>query len=527
MSTTRFSRPQPGILPQALRRSSLFNGPGLDGTVLVPLVCAAVRRAQRLPAVDEKTLDEVRQRRRNRPGRPFEAALSAPGARFILEVKAASPSCGLMLERVDESDYARVFGAYADAVSVLTEPEFFGGSFARLASLRARIRQPILAKDVFVAENQILAAAQAGADAVLLMLSVLSDEGYRRLAGFAQALGLEILTEASAVEEIERARALGARLVGLNNRNLRTLEVDVTKAVRWVRDERASDVRFVAESGFRSWTSILSSRTSAPRIAAFLCGSVLSQAPNLSLAVRTLLYGHSKVCGITRASDAMAAVRAGAVSVGVILASRSPRAVSVRAAAALVRAVRAATEAEKSPVEIVAVTDLEEVDEVLADLSAMRIDVLQLHGEVAEMSPKRLSAIQSRLPGVVLAAAVAVPVEVAPDGVLLPTARRIERLQAIGLVDRVVLDAGDDQGRSGGTGRRAAPENLAAFKGLSRVVLAGGLQAGNLHDALRAALAAGLDLYGVDFNSGVEEAPGRKSAASIRATFAALLGRTF
>lgn len=203
MNPARFSRPLPGLVAEAARMNTFIDPEKIDGTVLAPIVSAASERAQKLPAVC--ALEEAKGRVERgalflRAGLAefrtgcFEAQLRSGGSRMILEVKAASPSKGLMREEMDLTDYARVYGRYADAVSVLTEPQFFGGSFERLAALRLLTEKPLLAKDFIVSREQILAAFRSGADAVLLMLSVLSDEGYRLLADYARALGLEILT---------------------------------------------------------------------------------------------------------------------------------------------------------------------------------------------------------------------------------------------------------------------------------------------------------------------------------------------
>lgn len=202
-----------------------------------------------------------------------------------------------MKTAIDLDDYAKVYGTYADAISVLTEPEFFRGSFERLAAVRERTTRPLLAKDFIVSDRQLLAAYRCGADAVLLMLSVLAPDGYRDLAVKAKALGLEVLTEASSVEEARVALELGAKIIGINNRNLRTLEVDVNRAPNIASEltgDLPADVVLVAESGYTSFTAIAKAVAAAPRLNAFLCGSALSQASNLSLAVRELLFGHSK-----------------------------------------------------------------------------------------------------------------------------------------------------------------------------------------------------------------------------------------
>ena len=397
----------PGVLPPALAANPDLNAAGMNGTVLASIVTAAASRT--FPeAISMRTVREMRATRVTRAA-VLERALRASGRRFILEVKAASPSEGLMRGRVDTDVYARTYGRFAAAVSVVTEPDFFAGSFDRLADIRQKTVLPILAKDFFVKEEQILAAARAGADAVLLMLSVLSDVGYRKLAAFAQSLGVEILTEADSETDLARARRLGARLIGINNRDLRTLTVD-RRRVETLLDAASKNAVVVAESGY-----VTAADLAASSARVFLCGSAVSKAPDVSVGVRELLYGKSKVCGITRVKDAVAAAKAGAVAVGIILAERSSRKVSTQAAAELSAAVRRQTEVAGLPVEIVAVADAQEVTgEVLKTLDAMQADVVQLHGDLSQVL-KTAEVLRRVFPDIKTVVAVGLPTVASAD----------------------------------------------------------------------------------------------------------------
>ncbi len=520
-------RPAPEALDEALRANPTLNAASIDGTVLAPIVAYAFRRLEDLPEATEAAVRAALKRRGGaRAGTFFAGALRAPGRRVILEVKAASPSRGLMRSEIDLADYARTLNRFADAVSVLTEPKFFGGSFERLAALRPLVAKPLLAKDFFIDERQALAAAEAGADAILLMLSVLSDAGYRRLAAFADRLGLEVLTEASTPDELERARALGARVIGVNNRNLRTLEVDLSRAPALAAGlPLGPDAPVVvAESGYRTAADMEAACAKAPAIAAFLCGSALSLSKDLSTGVRELLHGRSKVCGITRAGDALAAAEAGATSVGVILAERSRRCVAPDEAAGLASAIRGKCIGANLPVELCAVADAEELERpaLLETLRSVAPDVLQIHGAADAFSPEFLSRIAKHLPGVKLAPALGLGGLDEADAQAL--ARRIRALLEAGLIDRAVLDNSAPGTASGGTGRRFNPALLEAFRDVPRLVVAGGLAAENAREAFRRGVLSGAGVLGLDFNSGVEIRPGVKDAARIRETFAALRG---
>ncbi len=149
--------------------------------------------------------------------RSLKAALAQPGARFVMEVKRASPS-GHRSE-VEPADAARAYAGVADAVSVLTDGPYFHGSLDDLRTVRARFDGPILAKDFVVDPRQLSEARGAGADAALAMLSVLSDEEAAGVYAEARLLGMDVITEVHDEAEMARAAALGAEIIGINNRD--------------------------------------------------------------------------------------------------------------------------------------------------------------------------------------------------------------------------------------------------------------------------------------------------------------------
>lgn len=183
---------------------------------------------------------------------PFERALAAPGVSFICEVKKASPSKGIIAK---DFPYVRLAEEYeqagASALSVLTEPYYFLGSDEYLKEIRQAVKLPILRKDFTVDSYQIDQAKTLGADAVLLICALLSDEELETFFRRADSLGLSALVEAHTEEEVRRALAVGARVVGVNNRDLKTFEVDVTTSVR-LRRLAPPSVRFVSESGIKT-----------------------------------------------------------------------------------------------------------------------------------------------------------------------------------------------------------------------------------------------------------------------------------
>ncbi len=191
-----------------------------------------------------------------RPGR-FRQAVAAPGLVVIAEIKAASPSAGLIRPGVDPVAMARVLGeAGAGALSVLTDARYFGGSWEALAAVCRATRLPVLCKEVVVDTVQIDDAAAAGAAAVLLMASVLDEGRLRAFVAHARRRGLDALVEVHTPEEVAAALAAGADLVGINNRDLRTLEVDLQTTLR-LRPLIPPGVLVVSESGFRTRAQVL------------------------------------------------------------------------------------------------------------------------------------------------------------------------------------------------------------------------------------------------------------------------------
>ncbi|WP_257493442.1 tryptophan synthase subunit beta [Actinomyces wuliandei] len=209
---------------------------------------------------------------------------TSPRPALVMECKAASPSRGTIRSSYDPAALAVQYAPYASAVSVLTEPDRFNGSFEDLAAVRAVVDVPVLCKDFVVDEVQVLAARHLGADAILLMLSVVPDDVYRELAGLAHRLGMEVLTEISTPQEMHRAAALGARVIGINNRDLRTLATDLARTEQ-LAPLAPSGVVLVGESGVSTPEDV---RRLAGQVDALLVGSSLSGAPDPAAAAAAL-----------------------------------------------------------------------------------------------------------------------------------------------------------------------------------------------------------------------------------------------
>ncbi|MGY4024380.1 bifunctional indole-3-glycerol-phosphate synthase TrpC/phosphoribosylanthranilate isomerase TrpF [Aeromonas rivuli] len=465
----------------------MLNHPSLSQTILGNIVAAkqewvAARKLAQPLASFQAALTPS--------DRDFEGELRAGGTRFILECKKASPSKGLIRDDFSPEAIADIYGKYATAISVLTDEKFFQGDFAFLPRVRARVKQPVLCKDFMIDPYQVYLARHYQADAILLMLSVLTDEGYRSLFAVARELGLGVLTEVSNEEELERAIALGSPVIGINNRDLRDMSVSLDRT-RQLAARIPGDRVVISESGIQDRSQVADLHAHAK---GFLVGSSLMSESDLEGAVRRLVLGQNKVCGLTRPEDAAAAHQAGAVFGGLIFVAKSPRYVDIPSA----RTVMAG-----APLSYVGVFRNAQPQTIAKTVEALGLVAVQLHGEE---DAAYIEALRPLLP---------VHCEIwKAVGVTLDKASG-EPLPALDFpADRLLLDTKVGS-QSGGTGQAFDWAMLAKLD-KAKLMLAGGL---NPDNALQAAQVGCL---GLDFNSGVESAPGQKDAHKIAAAFGAL-----
>ncbi|MDR2243883.1 MAG: bifunctional indole-3-glycerol-phosphate synthase TrpC/phosphoribosylanthranilate isomerase TrpF, partial [Burkholderiales bacterium] len=352
--------------------------------------------------------------------------------------------------------------------------------------------QPILCKDFVVEPYQVFEARFHGADAVLLMLSVLDDAMYRRCAEAARALSMDVLTEVHDDEELTRALALDARVIGINNRNLKTMKIDLA-TTRRLAPKIPRDRVIVSESGIKSRADI---DEMSGFVDAFLVGSRLMKEARLDSAMRALVFGRVKICGLTTPQSAHAAYEAGASWGGLIFAPESPRCVAET---------RAHEIAAASPLPMVGVFVNDAPGKIVRLAQALRLAAVQLHGEE---TPAYIRKLRQELPA---ACEIWKAVRV---GKSLPP---VEALRAETGVDRLLLDT-YNLSKSGGTGDRfdwALLERLPE-PSLSRVILAGGVTPENVREA------HGVRSYAIDVNSGVESVPGQKDTTALQQLFSRL-----
>ena len=417
--------------------------------------------------------------------RDFLAALQQAGPRFILECKKASPSKGLIRSNFNLAELAQVYGQYADCISVLTDETFFQGKYEYLRAMRELVDKPLLHKDFIIDSYQIYFARHCGADAVLLMLSVLSDDEYRSLAATANELNMTVLTEVSNEAETQRAVALNAQLIGINNRDLRDLSTNLDTSfnlAKLIPEGRT----VVSESGIYTNQQV---RHLAQVADAFLVGSSLMAQTDLAAATRELVMGEHKVCGLTRPEDAVAAYTAGACYGGLIFYPPSPRFVTPEQAKAV---------QQDAALKYVGVF----VDAKPADVAqlaqSLALTAVQLHGNEDD---NYISALKPLLPA---------------QCQIWKAYRVKDALPEFSvLADRILLDAYHPQ-QHGGSGIRFNWALLTQHNSSQPIMLAGGLTPDNC------LAAAKLPVAGLDFNSGLETVPGIKDAAKIRSAFTLL-----
>ncbi len=256
---------------------------------LLETILAATRRIVEVREAREPLASLAR--RAEAASRPGGRLMSAVGRRdrvnVIAECKRRSPLRGVLRADYDPVAVARGYAAAgAAALSVLTEPTFFDGALEHAQAARAAVDLPLLRKDFIVSEYQLFEAKAAGADAVLLIAAALSDRELPRLAARAAGLGLDVLVEVHTADEMARAVDAGARIVGVNNRDLRTLDVDVEASVRVIAGV-PPEVVAVSESGLRTAEDLLRLRNLGYR--AFLIGERFMTEADPGAALRTLL----------------------------------------------------------------------------------------------------------------------------------------------------------------------------------------------------------------------------------------------
>jgi len=430
----------------------------------------------------------------------FFAALAATNASFILECKKASPSKGLIRENFDLDEIIAAYAPHASCFSVLTDEKYFQGKFEYLDYITSRVAQPVINKDFFVDEYQIYLARYHNADAVLLMLSVLNDEEFKTLSALTHKLGMNVLTEVSNEEEVHRALALNANIIGINNRNLRDLSTDLATTERLVPliTKDGFDGVILSESGIYQHSEV---QRLSPLVDGFLVGSALMAETNLGNAVEKLIFGEVKICGINSVENARKVMATPASYIGLIFATKSPRYVSIE------RALEIANLGDsKKRVGVF----LDNPIEMVADYARkLTLSAVQLHGNE---SAEYMQTLRTMLPESCEIWAVESVSQNQSDLTDFVNDTLSAKLE---IADKVLLDCkvGD---QVGGTGAAFDWRLLEDVPHKHKLILAGGLTPSNIKAARQTHVAI------LDVNSGVEDSPAEKSESKLNSLFSLL-----
>lgn len=417
--------------------------------------------------------------------------------KIIAEIKRASPSKGLIKENFKPAEVARAYSrGGAVAISVITEENYFQGSLEDLRAVRNAVSLPILRKDFIIDEYQIYETAEAGADALLLIVAALNDDQLARFRRITEEeLGMDALVEVHTVEEMRRAERCGATLIGVNNRNLRTFEVSLNVSINLAREPPPEAV-LVSESGLRSGDDLRRLQSLGYR--GFLIGEALMRAADPAQALQRLIGDarsndqvRVKICGITNLKDAQMCIDAGADLLGFNFYSGSPRYIAPVEARRII---------EQLPCEVTSVGVFvnEESPEAVAGIADVAgVAAVQLHGEER---PLYCRALKDRF--VIKALRV-------QEGFIPEHISEYE-------TEAILLDAFSSKAR-GGTGERfnwSVAQQTRRF--VSKLFLAGGLTPENVTEAI-----AAVQPYAVDVCSSVERVAGQKDEKRVREFIAA------
>ena len=417
-------------------------------------------------------------------GFPFEAALRQQDFNFICEVKKASPSKGIIAEHFPYLDIAKEYEvAGAAAISVLTEPDFFKGDKKYLQEIASTVKIPVLRKDFIIDEYQIYQAKVWGASAILLICACLDVPTLTKFRELADSLGLSSLVEAHDENEVQMAIDCGARIIGVNNRNLKDFTVDVQNSVR-LRNLVQDDVIFVSESGLETPEDIQVLRDN--NIGVALMGETFMRSPN-KVEKLAYLYGPTyytpkvKMCGISKVETIPAIVDAKPDYMGLVFAT-SKRQVTVEQAKILIEELhkQCINHYDIKVVKTVGVFVNETLDNLVRIADTANLDAVQLHGDEDE------AFIQSLKERTNVEVWKAVQIRSAAD---------VEKW-IDSSADMLLFDAYHKDER-GGTGEVFDWSSLDAFE--RPFMLAGGIDSTNVARAIRT-----VRPYGIDISSGIE-----------------------
>ncbi|WAI12034.1 MAG: bifunctional indole-3-glycerol-phosphate synthase TrpC/phosphoribosylanthranilate isomerase TrpF [Buchnera aphidicola (Macrosiphum albifrons)] len=414
----------------------------------------------------------------NNKTRNFYNSLKEKKPCFILEYKKKSPSLGIIRNNFDLVKISNVYKKYASAVSVLTDEKYFHGNLNFINVVRQCVSQPILCKDFFIDSYQVYLARYYNADAILLMLSVLDDIKYKELSSIAKKLNMGILTEVNNIQELQRALKLNADIIGINNRNLHDLSIDLNRT-RILSGLIKKDIIIISESGIKKYREI---KELSKFVHGFLIGSHLMSKTNLEVGVRSIIFGYNKVCGLTRSVDVKISEKCGAIYGGLIFIKNSLRHITIKSAKNIII---------NSKLRFIGVFQNENINIISNIAETLSLYAIQLHGQENQ---KYINALRKILP------------------------QKIKIWKAFSIqsqlpnrnwnnINKYLFDS-----YCGGS-NTSFNWSILHNHILDDVILAGGINFDNC------VLASQLNCSGLDFNSGIEISPGIKDHKKIKSIF--------
>lgn len=408
----------------------------------------------------------------------FKSYLKKNSPCYILECKKSSPTLGNINKNFNIKKILKTYNKYADAISIVTEEKFFEGHHKYLLDAYKNTHKPLLCKDFFIDPYQIYYARYHHANAILLMLSVLDNTNYILLSKLAKSLNLTILTEVNNIQELNRAIELKAEIIGINNRNLMDLSIDINNTHK-LAPMIPRDTIIISESGINNHKDIKSLRN---KVHGFLIGTCLMKSKNIENSIKKILYGKNKICGLTRFEDAEIVHNYGCFYGGLIFYNLSPRNITIDTSINIVNSV---------PLKYVGIFCNESINKILAIVKLLSLSVVQLHGTEDQSF---ITTLRFKLP------------EKTQIWKALFVFSKFPT-KKFKYINHYLLD-----NKNGGTGT-AFNWNILNNKNISNIILAGGLNITNV------TLALNFNCYGLDFNSGVEISPGIKDKKKIKKIF--------
>lgn len=451
-----------------------LNTKAIDETVIATIINKKVEDVKNLKVTGKRTA----------PLLSLRTALGNKDSRnFILECKKSSPTLGDFCKDFDLDKLLDCYKTRAAAISVLCEEHFFKGSLDYLKYVKEHCNLPIICKDFIICKEQITNAYNAGADAVLLMLSVLSTPLYEELFSYAKTLGLDVLTEVDDLEQAQYTIDKKIEIVGINNRNLKTLKIDLNVAKKLSKLFPAT-TKLVSESGINTHKDL----EFLGEINNFLIGSSLTKEQDITFKANSMLYGLNKLCGITTEDALKAAICNHATLAGLIFCEKSPRFIDVKKAKEFV--IKA-----NNQISFVGVFVDENVEKVIQIAKKVKLSFVQLHGEE---NIDYIKELKEKAPQLKIIKAI--NVKNPSDLDIVSTYKKI--------CDLIILDS-----NTPGSGKSFDWGVIPNDFDKSRVLLSGGIGLDNVKDALQ------MGFEGLDLNSKLEITKGVKDVDTVNKVF--------